>query len=164
MLRDKLQSLLAPDVSFSAKLTVISLFFAKLFEASEERIQALEARQLQKGDKGDQGAKGERGERGTDGKPGTVGPEGKQGLPGKEGKDGKDGKAGKQGVSVVDADVDFDNVLRLKLSDGKLLEAGKINVEAGVGSVHVSGNAWQVEVSATPPANPQLNQLWLDIS
>jgi len=64
MLREKLQSLLAPDVSFNAKLTVISLFFGKLFESSDERLKALEARQLEKGEKGDRGEPGPKGEKG----------------------------------------------------------------------------------------------------
>jgi hypothetical protein len=165
MLREKLQTLLAPDVSFNAKLTVISLFFAKMFESSEERLVALEARQLEKGEKGEKGDAGPKGDKGAKGDIGPMGLKGDTGPAGKAGKDGKDGKSGKQGTSVVDADVDFDNILRLTLSDGKLLEAGKINVESAVEQrVHVAGNAWQVTVSATAPSNPQLNQLWLDIS
>jgi len=57
------------------------------------------------------------------------GPQGKQGPRGEKGnpgKDGKDGKAGKDGVSVVDAYIDIDNSLVLKLSNGIEVSAGEL--------------------------------------
>jgi len=80
-------------------------------------------------------------------------------------KDGRDGKAGKSGVSVVDAEVAADGNLVLKLSDGKIIDAGELPKVGGAnGQVFVSGNAWQITVSSTAPPNPQLNQLWYDTS
>jgi hypothetical protein len=128
------------------------------------------------GPQGEQGEKGERGEQGLTGRDGVDGRDGRDGQDGKNGRDGATGpkgdkgdpgalgKDGPQGVSVVDAEVDFDNRLRLTLSTGKILDAGEIIVEKGNNAVHVAGNAWQITVSSTAPANPQLNQLWLDIS
>jgi hypothetical protein len=84
------------------------------------------------------------------------------GIAGPAGKDGKDGKKGKDGVSVVEADLDFDGVLRFKLSNGNILEAGKIDLEDLVRPIintQVARN--QVYVGPTPPDNPQLNDIWL---
>lgn len=52
---EKVKNLLEPEVSLSAKLVGISLFFGKLFDKHDSRILSLEERQLQKGDKGDKG-------------------------------------------------------------------------------------------------------------
>jgi hypothetical protein len=71
------------------------------------------------------GDKGEKGDKGDQGRPGI---DGKNGKNGKDGVDGKDGKDGEQGVSVVDATVDFDNGLSLELSNGKVIDAGTINI------------------------------------
>jgi hypothetical protein len=73
--------------------------------------------QQQVGPKGDKGDKGD---------PGPTGKDGADGRDGKDGVDGKDGLDGKDGVSVVDASVDFDNSLVLKLSDGNIIDAGNI--------------------------------------
>lgn len=160
-MKDKIVSLLKPQASTEAKLSVISIFIGKMMEMYENRIERLEERQLQKGDKGD---KGERGEPGRDGKDGRDGRDGADGI-GKDGKNGKDGSNGKDGVAVVDADIAADDHLVLKLSNGKLIDAGELpKADASIGGVHVSGNAWQITVSATQPASPQLNDLWLDIS
>jgi hypothetical protein len=77
--------------------------------------------QQQVGPKGDKGDKGD---------PGPTGKDGADGRDGKDGVDGKDGLDGKDGVSVVDASVDFDNSLVLKLSDGNIIDAGNIIPES----------------------------------
>jgi hypothetical protein len=159
---DKLKKLLAPDVDIAAKLVVVSTFFGKVLTSYGERLVELEARQLQKGDKGDRGEKGEKGDPGPAGAVGPAGAIGPKGDAGINGKDGKPGKDGKQGVSVVDSEVDIDGHLVLKLSNGKVIDAGPLP-EGNTASTFVSGNAWQIEVSSTPPSNPQLNQLWLQI-
>ena len=78
----------------------------------------------------------------------------------------KPGVNGKDGVSVVDAEIAVDDHLVLKLSDGKIIDAGELPKADGTqsSSVHVAGNAYQITVSATEPSNPSLNDLWLDIS
>ena len=130
------------------------------------------------GPQGEQGEKGERGEQGLTGRDGVDGRDGRDGQDGKNGRDGVAGpkgdrgdpgalgKVGPQGVSVVDAEVAADDHLVLKLSDGKIIDAGELPVGRIVeqAAIHVAGNAWQITVSSTAPANPQLNQLWLDIS
>ena len=159
---DKLKKLLAPDVDVAAKLVVVSTFFGKVLSSYSDRLLELEARQLQKGDKGDRGEKGDKGEDGDPGAVGPVGATGPKGDAGPAGKDGKSGKDGKAGISVVDSEVDIDGHLVFKLSNGKILDAGALP-EGNTASTFVSGNAWQIEVSSTPPANPQINQLWLQI-
>ena len=121
-----------------------------------------------KGDTRDKGLPGAKGERGTDGKDGRDGKDGLIGLNGVNGKSGKagaDGTDGKDGVSVVDAEIAADGNLVFKLSDGKIIDAGELPTGNGTNAgVFVSGNAAQITVSSTAPANPQLNQLWYDIS
>lgn len=125
---------------------------------------------------GPQGERGERGEKGDQGIPGSDGTDGRDGIDGRDGRDGKDAKPakdgkqgeqgapGKDGVSITDVDVDFDRHLRVTLSTGKIIDAGEIATGLSRPDVFVSGNAWQITVSNTAPSNPQLNQLWLDIS
>ena len=158
--------MLKNEATTDVKLSVVSLSLAKAIGTSDTRIADLEARQLQKGDKGD---KGDRGLPGKDavGKQGPKGDRGEQGQPGKDGKDGvgKPGSPGKPGVSVVDAEIAVDDHLVLKLSNGGIIDAGELpKAEKASNNVFVSGNSWQITVSATAPSNPQLNQLWLDIS
>ena len=162
-MKEKIVQLLKPQASTDVKLSVISLFIAKMMEMYERRIESLEERHLQKGDKGD---RGERGEKGRDGKDGRNGVDGLNGRDGISGKDGKAGAKGKDGVAVIDAEIAADDHLVLKLSNGGIIDAGELPKAdaAQQSSVHVAGNAWQVTVSATAPAGPQLNDLWLDIS
>jgi len=163
MILDKVKNLLKPDVDPSVKLTGVGVFIGKTFDWLETRVAALEKRQLEKGEKGDTG---ERGPAGPKGDQGVQGPAGKSitGPKGPKGDPGAVGKAGKEGVSVVDAEVAADGNLVLKLSDGKIIDAGELPTAKGSGEVFVSGNAWQITVSSTAPTNPQLNQLWYDIS
>ena len=69
------------------------------------------------------GPKGDKGDRGLPGKDGL------DGRDGRDGRDGLDGKDGRDGVSVVDAEIDFDNSLVIRLSDGTEIDAGQINFE-----------------------------------
>lgn len=165
MILDKVKNLLRPDVDPSVKLTGVGVFIGKTFDWLETRISDLEKRQLQKGDIGDRGEKGDRGERGDTGKQGPAGTDGKSvtGPKGAKGDPGTVGKDGKNGVSVVDAEVAADDHLVLKLSNGNIIDAGELPTGKSQASVHVAGNAWQITVSSTAPANPQLNDLWLEI-
>lgn len=70
--------------------------------------------------------KGEKGDKGDKGDTGPAGKDGLIGRDGKDGKDGRDGVDGKDGVSVVDAYIDFDGSLVIKLSDGNVIDAGKV--------------------------------------
>jgi len=72
------------------------------------------------GPQGEQGLQGPKGDAGKDGLPGRDGKDGRDGV------DGKDGKDGKPGVSVVDAYIDIDNSLVLKLSNGIEVSAGEL--------------------------------------
>lgn len=76
------------------------------------------------------GPKGDKGERGETGPQGPAGKGGVNGKDGKDGVDGIDGQNGKDGVSVVDAEIDIDNSLVLKLSDGNIIDAGQIYIKA----------------------------------
>ena len=162
---DKLRLLLQPDVDAGLKLAAVATFFAKAFESTYSRLTDLEARQLEKGDKGDPGPKGQKGDKGVKGDRGERGEPGLQGVRGEPGPKGKDGRDGKNGVSVVDAEIDVDGHLVLKLSNDSIVDAGPLPEATGNGGgVFVSGNAWQITVAATAPSNPALNDLWLDIS
>ena len=159
--------LLRPDVSTDAKLKGVSLLIGKTLEKYDSRLKTLEIKTLIPIERGEQGRPGKDGARGRDGVDGRDGV-GKDGAPGRDGKDGvsKQGKPGKDGVSVVDAEIAVDDHLVLKLSDGKIIDAGELPKADGTqsSSVHVSGNAYQITVSTTAPSNPQLNDLWYDIS
>lgn len=161
---DKLRLLLQPEVDTGLKLAAVATFFAKAFESTYSRLTDLEARQLEKGDKGDPGPKGQKGDKGVKGDRGERGEPGLQGVRGEPGPKGKDGRDGKNGVSVVDAEIDVDGHLVFTLSDGRIIDAGELPAGEGAGQVFVSGNAWQITVSATAPTTPALNDLWLDIS
>lgn len=137
------------------------MFIGKMFESLLPRIEDLEKRQLQKGDKGE---KGDQGIKGKDGRDGADGYNGRDGINGKDGRDGKDGKKGKDGISVVDAEIAADDHLVFKLSNDKIIDAGELPKANKNSGVFVSGNSWQITVSSTPPSNPYINQLWLDIS
>lgn len=156
---EKIKKLLEPDVALSTKLLGISVFLGRTLETHDERLVRLEERQLQKGDKGEQGIAGK------DGKPGKDGADGKNGTDGKDGADGKAGKNGKDGVSVVNSEIAADGHLVFTLSNGKIIDAGDIDL-IGKQQMMISTQLSnpQIVVSATPPPNPQVNDLWLDIS
>lgn len=166
-MRDKLLPLLKREASPDVKLSVISLFIGKMMEIYDKRINYLENRQLQKGEQGDKGNPGKDGKDGREGKEGKAGKDGKDGRDGKDGLNGKAGANGSDGISVVDAEIAPDEHLVLNLSNGNIIDAGKLpkaKASGGKDRVHVSGNSYQVTVSTTAPSSPQLNDLWLDIS
>lgn len=165
-MKDKIVELLKPQVSVEAKVSVISLFIGKMLEKFDGRIVSLEERQLQKGDKGEKGERGEKGPQGDRGKDGKNGKDGINGLDGKDGKDGV-GKAGKQGVGVKDVTIAADNHLVVKLTDGKEIDVGDLELVMGKSTQHIISNSLtnnQITVSATAPSSPQVNDLWLDIT
>ena len=113
-----------------------------------------------------QGPQGPAGKDGKDGRDGVDGKDGRPGIDGKDGPPGSDGKDGADGVSVVDAKVDFDNSLVIRLSNGAEIDAGQLNVGQAGSSVSViqqySGPT--TTVSATEPVSPQVGDIWFDIS
>lgn len=159
--------LLKPDVSTDAKLTGVSLLVGKTLDKYDSRLKTLEIKTLIPIERGEQGRPGKDGARGKDGENGRDGLNGKDGTDGKDGKAGKAGVKGKDGVSVVDAEIAVDDHLVLKLSDGKIIDAGELpSIDAGKIQQIVSTQTArdQITVSATAPQNPQVNDLWLDIS
>jgi hypothetical protein len=88
--------------------------------------------------KGERGDDGRDGVDGKDGKDGRDGKDGKNGRDGLDGKGGQDGRDGVDGVSVVDASVDFDGHLVIKLSDGNEIDVGKITASDEGRVVHIS--------------------------
>ncbi len=147
-MRDKIAKLLQPNASTEVKLSVISMFIGKMMGVYENRLVALEERQLQKGDKGDSGSDGKNGANGSNGLNGKDGSNGADGIDGKDGKDGKAGTNGKDGVGVVDAEIAFDDHLVLKLSNGNEIDAGPLPDKSKGYDVFVSGNSYQIAVSA----------------
>jgi hypothetical protein len=101
----------------------IDLKLAALYDKLLSEIRAVEQVRGEKGDQGEQGIQGPKGEQGDRGEQGNTGPEGKAG---RDGVDGKDGQDGDDGVSVVNAEIDIDGHLVLKLSDGSEIDAGAI--------------------------------------
>lgn len=67
---------------------------------------------------------------GLDGKDGLDGQKGSDGLSGIDGLDGLNGSDGADGVSVVDTFVQNDDLL-IRLSDGKLINAGNVRGKQG---------------------------------
>jgi hypothetical protein len=145
------------------KLLVLAENIGKLKKQVQElTTQAETIKKLE----GPQGIPGKEGKQGKQGPPGLQGPQGIPGSQGKEGPAGAEGKAGVDGVSVVDAKVDFDNSLVLKLSDGTEIDAGQFNVGQSGGNVSVIQQyaGPTTTVSATEPASPQIGDIWYDIS
>lgn len=165
----KLVDLLKPNVSIEAKLTGVTVTVGKDLDRIHEKLDTLEIKTLiplKDGADGKIGPRGLKGDKGDPGKDG-IGRDGKDGNDGRDGASGKDGKAGENGVSVVGADIAPDEHLVLNLSNGNIIDAGKLpkaKAAAGKDRVHVAGNSYQIAVSATAPSNPQVNDLWLDIS
>ncbi len=81
---------------------------------------------------GKDGKDGVDGKDGQDGKDGAQGPQGEKGETGADGKDGrdgvdgKDGKDGVNGVGVSDVYIDEDGNLIVTLTDGSILNLGKV--------------------------------------
>jgi hypothetical protein len=162
---EKITALLTPDIDISVKLRGISIFIGKIFDKFELRLVNLEERQLQKGDTGDNGVPGKDGKDGKDGRDGKDGINGAVGPKGDKGDTGAMGKSGPQGVSVVDAEVALDGNLVLKLSDGKIIDAGEIvqQVTKSSQTFLKQLSNFQVTVSDVAPLSPNVNDLWLDV-
>lgn len=82
--------------------------------------------------------KGRDGLNGKDGAPGKDGRPGRDGAPGVNGKDGQNGK---DGVGVSKAKVDIDGELVITLTDGTVIEAGKVFTKAVAEKIRVFSNA-----------------------
>jgi hypothetical protein len=163
----KLVDLLKPDVSTEAKLTAVTVTVGKALERLIARVDTHEIKTLIPLKDGRDGKDGKIGPRGLDGRNGKDGASGKDGRDGKDGAPGKDGKKGVQGVSVVDAEIAVDDHLVLKLSDGKIVDAGELpsmSTTKVQQIISTSLQNQQITVSATAPSDPSLNDLWLDIS
>lgn len=114
---------------------------------------------------GPQGLKGDKGDKGDSGLPGVPGRDGKDGV------DGKDGLDGKDGVGIVNAEIDFDGSLKLKLSDGNEIDAGSVyNTLDSSSSTSMPAVLKQIAagpriyVQATTPTDAQVGDIWFDIS
>ncbi len=164
MILERIKSLLAPKVSTDAKLAGISLFLGKTLDSMDGKIDSIAGQKLLHGKDGIDGKDGKDGKNGADGRDGKDGRDGAPGAKGAKGDTGAVGKDGKAGVSVVDAEVALDGNLVLKLSNGKIIDAGELPAVKASADVFVAGNAWQITVSSVAPSNPQINQLWYDIS
>jgi hypothetical protein len=147
-----------PEISVKAQVESIKLVVNKELEPLKSRLDTIEIKTLiplKNGEKGEKGDKGDKGDAGLNGLDGRTG---------KDGKNGIDGKDGSNGVSVVDAEIAVDDHLVLKLSDGKIIDAGEMptadKVNGMLATIHERP---QVTVSSTAPPNPQLNDLWLQI-
>ncbi len=165
----KLVDLLKPDVSTEAKLTAVTVTVGKALERLIARVDTHEIKTLIPLKDGVDGRDGKIGPRGLQGEKGDKSDPGRDGKDGRDGRDGKDavGKNGKNGVSVVDAEIAADDHLVLKLSDGKIVDAGELpSMNSGkiqqILSTQVARD--QITVSAVAPTTPQVNDLWLDIS
>jgi len=95
----------------------------KLLAAYKDLRSRIDAITVPSGKEGPAGPVGPKGDKGDTGKPGPQGPRGPVGDTGPEGPKGEDGN---DGVSVVDAEVTFDNSLVLHLSNGEEIDAGSL--------------------------------------
>lgn len=112
----------------------------------------------------DQIIRGRDGLPGKDGMPGKPGRDGQQGTAGRDGKDGKDGK---DGVGVQKAKVDIDGELVITLTDGTVIEAGKVFTKAVAEKIRVFSNADNripelVGQSGKILSNDGVNVKWID--
>lgn len=100
----------------------VNLKLLAIYDDLEAKIRNLSSQGV-KGDKGDPGPEGPKGDKGPKGDQGIQGP---IGLTGPQGEPGV-GEDGKDGVSVVNAEIDFDQHLVLKLSNGEEIDAGELS-------------------------------------
>lgn len=94
------------------------------------------------------GADGKDGRDGVDGKdgmPGRDGIDGKDGSPGLSGKDGVDGVNGRDGVGISDARLN-DGALMLALTDGRVIEVGRVAGPAGKDGSDADASAVQAKL------------------
>ena len=81
------------------------------------------------------------GKDGLNGKDGINGRDGKQGRDGERGPQGEKGLDGKDGVGVSKAKVDIDGELVITLTDGRIIEAGKVFTKAVAEKIRVFSNS-----------------------
>ena len=81
------------------------------------------------------------GKDGLPGKDGMPGRDGKAGRDGAQGADGRNGEDGKDGVGVSNAKVDIDGELVITLTDGRIIEAGKVFTKAVAEKIRVFSNS-----------------------
>ena len=80
------------------------------------------------------------GKDGLPGKDGMPGRDGRAGRDGEKGADGRNGEDGKDGVGVSKAKVDIDGELVITLTDGRIIEAGKVFTKAVAEKIRVFSN------------------------
>jgi hypothetical protein len=110
--------LIQKEVKVTQNVEYIVSAFKNIEDKINKKYEEILNVSIQKGEKGEQGPAGKNGK------------DGANGLNGKDGFNGKDGADGKDGVSVVDAYIDFDGSLVIKLSDGTDIDAGKVVSDA----------------------------------
>ena len=64
--------------------------------------------------------------------------------------------------TVVGADVELDGHLIIRMSSGRIIDAGKIDSPSNR-VIATSSNRDQIIISATQPTSPQINDLWVQI-
>ena len=114
-----LKKIILSDASTDAKLSAIAYVLQKELPKLIDKVDTVKKLKGEQGDRGLQGEKGDKGDRGD---------KGADGRDGKDGKDGKNGKDGSDGISIVNAKIDFDGSLVLKLSNGRELNVGEVVV------------------------------------
>lgn len=134
----KLRDIIISDASAEAKVSAIAVLLDRELPKLEEKVDTVKKL---KGEQGERGLKGDKGDAGRDGKDGKDGRDGIDGTSGKSGQDGSDG------ISVIDAKLDFDDTLILKLSNGKEINVGEVRGEKGEkgerGAAGLSGAIFQ---------------------
>ena len=120
-----------------------------VYNKLEAQIQSLKLKHGSDGAKGDDGIsiKGDQGDRGADGT--SI-----KGDKGNRGADGTDGTDGTDGISITNAEVDFDNHLVIKLSDGTEIDAGEIAGGSGGDQYFRSGSSVNI-TSAGSSSQPK---------
>lgn len=140
------------------KLVLLAREVSRLKELTSSLKEATATITKLQGPEGIQGPKGEQGDRGFDGADGRHGA---------DGQDGKDGEKGSDGISVVNASVDFDNSLVLKLSDGTEIDAGTIEVQAPaqqIGQLVQGYTGPKIYVQSTEPVGASIGDVWYQIT
>ena len=107
------------------------------------------------------------GKDGLPGKDGMPGRDGKAGRDGAQGADGRNGEDGKDGVGVSKAKVDIDGELVITLTDGRIIEAGKVFTKAVAEKIRVFSNMDNripelVGQSGKILSNNGVNVTWID--
>ena len=102
-----------------AKLVALHDKLMRELRSLQQGLEDVEKQEGPKGEQGNQGPKGDQGDRGRDGV---------DGKDGRDGVDGRDGLDGEDGISITNVTIDFDNHLRVDLSDGNTIDAGAIDI------------------------------------